>query len=158
MGKNVKKNKGFTLMEMLVVIGIVAMFAVMSLFLDMNNYRGDAFRSEQSVLGMALQTARADALNNINQKRHGVAIHPSGYDGYIIFEGNSYTEVGRDTTKDIEIKSSYNVTFTLTSPTEIVFDQLSGNIIAGAGDITFIDSQRNMTAVISTNYEGKISW
>jgi prepilin-type N-terminal cleavage/methylation domain-containing protein len=164
MGKNKKGqinyNKGFTLMEMLVVIGIIAMFAVMSLFLDINNYRGDAFRSEQSVIGMALQTARADALNNINQKRHGVAIHPGGYDGYVIFEGDTYNPADP---KNENIKSSYNVTFTPASPSEIVFRQLSGDALDVSGnsydgDITLVDSQRNMTAVISINHEGKISW
>jgi prepilin-type N-terminal cleavage/methylation domain-containing protein len=153
--KKVELEKGFTLMEMLVVIGLVGVIATMSLFIDINSFRGDAFRTEVNSLGIALQTARADALNNVDQKQHGVAINPGGYDGYVIFEGNTYDT--RDTSKDEDTKSSYKVMFTPTSPTEIVFEQLSGNANY-EGDITLLDPNRNITAVISTNYEGKISW
>jgi prepilin-type N-terminal cleavage/methylation domain-containing protein len=149
-----KLTTGFTLMEMLVVIGLVGVIATMSLFIDINSFRGDAFRSEVNNLGIALQTARADALNNIDQERHGVAIKPVGYDGYVVFEGNSYDT--RDNSKDENTKSSYEVNFSPTSPTEITFDQLSGN--AEDTDITMIDPNRNITAVISINHEGKISW
>lgn len=157
MGRNIKKSgAGFTLMEVLIVMGIVGIFMAASLFMDMSSYRGDAFRSEEDSLATSLQTARADALNNINQQKHGVAIHPGGYDGYVIFEGETYAT--RDVSHDEDIKASYNVTFSPATPSEVVFEQLSGNIISGAGDITLMDSSRNMTATISTNYEGKISW
>ncbi len=148
------RARGFTLIEMLIVMGILAILAAMTLFMEINNYRGDAFRSEANSLGISLQTARADALNNINQKRHGVAIHPGGYDGYIIFEGDSY-DPADPISKSIE--ASYGVTFAPTSPDEITFEQLTGNANYN-GDITLIDPERNMTAVISINYEGKISW
>lgn len=142
-------------MEMLIVIGIIGMLVALSLFMDLNSYRGDAFYSEVSSLGTALQTARADALNNINQKRHGVAIHPSGYDGYIIFEGDTYSS--SDHLRDESINASYKVIFASTSPTEVAFDQLSGDANYD-GDITLIDGVRNMTATISINHEGRISW
>jgi prepilin-type N-terminal cleavage/methylation domain-containing protein len=153
--KKVNSESGFTLMEMLIVIGLVAVVASMSLFIDINSYRGDAFRSEVNNLGIALQTARADVLNNIDQEKHGVAINPAGYDGYVVFEGDTYTT--RDITKDEETKASYDVTFGSMSPTEIVFEQLSGNANYD-GDITIVDPNRNMTALISINHEGKISW
>jgi len=150
-----KNSKGFTLIEMLIVIGILGVLASMSLFLGINNYRGDAFRSEVNSLGITLQTARADALNNINQKKHGVAMHPGGYDGYIVFEGDSYASA--DHSRDKDIKANYGVTFGPLSPTEIVFEQLSGNANFD-GDITLYDPERNMTTAISINHEGKISW
>ena len=46
-------------MEILVVIGLVAIIGTLALFMDFNNYRSDAFRSEINTLGTALQTARA---------------------------------------------------------------------------------------------------
>lgn len=162
MDRNIKKSvSGFTLIETLIVIGVISILAMMSLFMNLNNYRGDSFRSEVSSLGMTLQTARANALNNINQKPHGVAIHPGGYDGYIIFEGSSYAVA--DHTRDISIKASYNITLAPSSPAEIIFKQLSGNALNSGGvdydgEITFVDPQRNMTAIISINHEGKISW
>jgi prepilin-type N-terminal cleavage/methylation domain-containing protein len=153
-GGTLKLVRGFTLMEMLIVIGLVGVLASVALFMDVNSYRGDAFRGEVNALGLALQTSRADALNNINQSKHGVAIHPGGYDGYVIFQGNSYAT--RNLAFDESIKANYSVTFGAT-PTEIIFDQLSGDANYD-GDVTMTDSQRNMTAVITINHEGKISW
>ncbi|MFZ2484646.1 MAG: hypothetical protein WAX80_01700 [Minisyncoccia bacterium] len=148
-------SKGFTLIEIFVVIGIVMVVVTTSMFIDFGSYRGDAFRGEQASLGISLQKARANALNNINQKKHGVAIRPGGYDGYVIFEGDSYAT--RDITKDEEVEASYGVTFSVSTPSEITFDQLSGNANY-SGDITMTDPERGMTGVISTNYEGRISW
>lgn len=141
-------------MEMLLVIGLIGMIGSMSIFLDINSYRGDAFRSEIDSLGTTLQNARANSFNNINEKRHGVAIHPGGYNGYIIFEGNSFATA--DHAKDLDIKASYNITFGA-APTEIVFDQLSGDANYD-GDITITDPQRGMTGVININHEGRIAW
>ncbi len=149
-----KSDKGFTLMEMLLVIGLIGMVGAMTIFIDINSYRGSAFRAEMDSLGTALQSARANSFNNINQKRHGVAIQPGGYDGYVIFEGDSYAT--RDTAKDLPIKSSYEITFGV-NPTEIAFDQLSGNANY-SGDITVTDPQRGMSLTININNEGKIAW
>lgn len=148
-------REGFTFIEILVVIGIVSAFASLSLLVDFNSYRGDAFRAEVSSLGGALQTARANALNNINEEKHGVAIHPDGYDGYVIFQGTSYAT--RNTSLDAQIKASYGVTISPTSPMEIVFDQLSGTTNYD-GDIMLIDPNRAMNAALSINHEGRISW
>lgn len=155
------ETRGFTMIEVLTVLGILGVIAGIVMYVDLNSYRGSAFRAEQSALGVALQTARADALNNIDEDRHGVAINLAGCSGYTIFEGNSSSTANHS--KDICIKASYGVNFSPTSPTEVIFDRLSGDAItyAGApfdGDITLIDPNRGMTVAISINHEGKISW
>jgi prepilin-type N-terminal cleavage/methylation domain-containing protein len=146
---------GFTLIELLVVIGIITVLAGLVSFVDLNNYRGDAFRAEVAALGSALQTARADALNNIDQNKHGVAIHPGGYNGYVLYEGDSYAL--RIPALDQKVSASYGVTLSPSSPTEVVFDQLSGDA-SYDGDITFVDPNRSITAAITINHEGRISW
>lgn len=137
---------------MLVVIGILAMLGGALSFIDMNNYRGDAFRAERGSLIVSLQTARADALNNINQKPHGVAIHPDGYDGYVIFEGESYAS----STVRTEVAANYGVGIALGSPMEIVFEQLSGNSNYASATITITDPERGITSKIFINHEGAI--
>jgi prepilin-type N-terminal cleavage/methylation domain-containing protein len=154
-------GRGFTLIELLVVMGIISILLGLSLFVDLNSYRGDAFRAEVGALGVALQTARADALNNINEAKHGVAIHPGGYNGYVVFQGDNYA--ARNVALDVSIDASYTVTISPSSPTEVVFSQLSGNAVTALGldydgDITFTDPNRAVTAVITINHEGKISW
>lgn len=149
------RQAGFVFIELLVVIGIIVLLTSLSLFIDVNSYRGDAFRAEVRSLASALQRARADALNNIAEEKHGVAIHPDGFDGYVIFDGASYAE--RNSSRDVPIAASYRVTLSSSSPMEIVFEQLSGNTNYD-GDIELIDPNRAMTATISINYEGRISW
>ena len=155
----IKYQNGFTLIEMLIVIGLIMFIAAMYLFVDMNTYRGDAFRAEMSIIGVTLQTARAESMNNVNQNKHGVAFYPTGVDGYVLFEGNSYST--RDQTKDEVTNASYKINFPST-PTEIVFEQLSGNALYNNiyfdGDISLLDTERNLSKVISINHEGRISW
>lgn len=152
---SVKNNKGFTLMEVLITLGLIAIVAIVVSVLDINNFRGDSFRSEVSTIGTSLQTARANSFNNINQKKHGVAFNPGGFSGYVIFEGNTYST--RDASKDILLPASYIVTFSPASPTEVVFEQLNGNANYN-GDITLTDPQRGLSLVININNEGKIAW
>lgn len=147
--------RGFSLIETLVVVAIMALFASLPLFADVSSFRGDAFRAEVNSLGRALQSARADALNNINQEKHGVAIRPDGYDGYVVFEGDTYA--GRNGARDVRLETSYDIVIAPGSPTEIVFDQLSGSTNYD-GNITLSDPNRAVSAVISINHEGRINW
>lgn len=148
-------KKGFTLIEVLITIGIIAIVAFTVGILDTNSFRGESFRSEINIIGTALQTARANSMNNINQKKHGVAFHPNGQNKYVIYEGDDYTS--RDANKDIDIASSYTVTFDITSPTEISFEQLRGDANFD-GDISITDPNRNFNLKININHEGKIAW
>ena len=125
----IKINKGFTLIEMLIVIGIVALLALLVSFTDISSFRRKSFHSEVDSLGRALQAARIRALNNINQESHRVALTSLDYD--LVFDPSS--------------------------PSEIVFGALSGDSNY-EGDIKLMDLESNMTTVISINHEGRISW
>ena len=135
------------------VLGLLTFVLGSTLFFDINSYRVDAFRAERTNLVTALQTARADALNNINQSKHGVVINPAGYAGYIIFEGDTFT--ASDQATRIAIPASYGVTLASSSLSEVVFSQLSGDT-GWSGQLILIDSERHATSAIVINYEGKI--
>lgn len=153
--KNLRHQNGFTLIEVLITLGLIAIVAVIVSVVDINNFRGDSFRTEVSTIGTALQTARANSFNNINQKKHGVAFNPAGINGYVIFEGDTYAS--RDVTKDVVLSPSYSISFSPSSPSEVVFSQLSGDANYN-GDITLTDTQRGVSSKININNEGKIEW
>jgi len=149
-------QRAFTLLEVLVVIGLFTSIAAISLFIDLNSYRGDAFRAEKTMIGTLLQKARADALNNIDQDPHGVAFFPPDHPtSYVIFSGTSYS-ASLPASREV-FDSSYQIQISPASPTEVVFQQLSGATAFG-GDITLTDPARGMTQAITINQEGLISW
>ncbi len=152
---NSNNRNGFTLIEVLVVLGIVGVVLSSTLFFNLDSYRGDAFRAEGKILQSLLQTARGDAMNNINQQSHGVALHPDGYNGYVLFEGADYAHANEDTV--VQIYESYHMTPSLGSPHEVVFTQLSGNSNF-QGDIILNDETRGAITSISITYEGSISY
>ncbi|MEI7719592.1 MAG: prepilin-type N-terminal cleavage/methylation domain-containing protein [bacterium] len=159
--KTCTHKSGFTLVEVLIVFGIFALLVGLSLCIDPNNYRGDAFRAEESAIVTLLQTARADSLNNIDQRPHGVALFPSDHKGsYVIFEGKEY--VSRNQALDEVLDALYPIAIASTSPTEIDFEQLTGDAMrAGAGydgDITLLDTERGASVSVHINHEGSISW
>lgn len=154
-GGTQRSRSGFTLIEILMVLAIVSMIISATLIFDINSYRGEAFRAERNIVVIALQTARANALNNINQEKHGVKINPSGFNGYVVFEGNDYAS--SDPLLHDRIPALYTTTLDPGSPSEVVFSQLSGDANFD-GEIVLHDPERNMTANIVINHEGKIGW
>ena len=149
-----KPLQGFTLIELLIVIGVVLTFVTASSFIDMSAFRGNALRAEQARLVTLLQTARANALNNVDQKAHGVMISQNGY---------TLFEVNNPDSDPVFIPTQYPVAFGDETPTQVVFSQLSGNAIDVSGnpydgDIVMEDPERGLTFTISINHEGRISW
>ena len=146
------RDKGFTLIEIIIVVAITAVVGGSLLFVDMGNFRGDSFRAEISTLVVALQTARMDALNNVHQSAHGVKIKPPECDGYVVFEGESYlSSMIKECTKE-----NYDINFS--ENPEIVFSPLSGDSNF-EGDIIISDPKRPaQTITVSLNYEGKIAY
>jgi prepilin-type N-terminal cleavage/methylation domain-containing protein len=164
-------SHGYTLIELLIVVGLVLMLIAIALFTDLHNYLGDAFRGERRMLVTVLQTARADALNNVDQASHGVALHPADHpQDYVTFEGDDY-DASDPSSRRVFI-ATYPTDIDPSSPSEIVFCQLSGDATRGVaagtacedhanafeGDITLVDRIRRLTLAVSIDSEGAISW
>lgn len=141
---------GFTLIEVIVVLGIFAILSTMGLLVSMDSYRSYSFRSEQTVVLSLLQKARNQSMANINQKPHGVYIDQVGVQ-YTLFQGADYSH--RDTAQDIVFPG--NASYVLGGVPEVDFTQLTGNP-ATAGNIT-IDDHIHPLVTISVNSEGQIN-
>lgn len=143
-------RKGFTLIEIAIVIGIFVILASFGLFLSFDSYRSQNFRSEQNILLSLLQKARSQSMNNINQIPHSLHISTSPRQ-YTVYEGTSWTT--RNPALDLNFQMNSNITPGGLS--DITFNQLTGapNVI---GDIT-LDGGAGHQAVISINGEGQIN-
>lgn len=143
---NVRSRKAFTLVEMLIALGMIAFIAAMGLWASMDVYRGYSYRSEVKTLVSTLQKARLASMINVNGAPHGVHIASNQY---TIFQGVDYAS--RDTTFDTVITPSPSVTIT---SADVVFEQLSGD--ASNQTITISNGARSNDIVI--NDEGQINY
>lgn len=148
------KGEGFTLMEIIVVLGLLSLFAVMGLVFSFDSYRGYFFRSEYTMFVNLLEKARNRAANNFNESGHGVAVLDSEYR---LFRNDIY-DPDDDTTYESYPKNS---SITFGGPTDIRFFQLSGNIDSCDGDpapCEFTFGYANKTKEITINAQGGITW
>ena len=148
-GGQIAANNGFTLIEILVVIGILVILSSLGLLVSLDFYRSYAFNSERDLLVAALQKARSQSMANINQSAHGVQVN-SGAE-YVIFEGSAYSAgnaANFSMPADPSVSSS--------GDSEIVFEQLSGKV-AAQKQVTLTDP-KGRSAQITINPEGGIEW
>ncbi len=160
------KNEGFTLIEILVVIGILAIIASFGLFFSMENYRGSSFRDERDLLVSTLQHSRAQAVNNVcfgspcpDGKPHGIHFFPKGDpsdDRFVVFQGASFHDTADDALVDEVIKFDNRAVYIDTSlPVDIIFDRLSGN----SDDKSIIlKDDAGHTSTVDINQAGRIDW
>jgi len=142
------KSEGVLLIEILVVIGILAILTGIGLPIGFNIYRQYILSSEQKLFLSVLRRAESLAMANSYQSGFGVAIQPGQL---VIFKGSAFTD--RDASFDeVYLRSaSVNATGTM----EIAFAQISGSPVAPAS-ITLSSASQSKTIII--NAHGMISW
>lgn len=138
-------NKGFTLLEIVLVIGICVILLAVGLPMTFDLYYRASFESEYNLLTSALQQARSLAIINNNQANHGVYV---GTNGYVVFQGASYA--GRTVSQDRVYPRATQVT--VSGATELVFTALSGSVASTSLSLT--DGTRNRDLFV--NSEGLI--
>lgn len=157
-------SAGFTLTEVMVVIGMIAIVSSIGLFVSMETYHNSSFHNSRDVLISALQHARSQAVNNVcvgtctDGKPHGVHIifDASGNASkFIVFQGSSYNP--SDTTNtSFEVGKNVSSNFKVTGMTDVVFTELSGNPVT----IGTLNLSNNIgeSSVITIGAEGQIKW
>ncbi len=171
MAKDIKNNKndGFTLVEILVVMGILAIIASLGLFFSMENYRSSSFRNERDLLVSALEHSRAQSVNNVcfgatcpDGKSHGVHFFPKGdinANTFVIFQGDNF--VSNDPFNEIINFDNKAVYVDTTSTIDIIFNRLSGDLMVLNGEteknVVLKDDAMNIST-ININLEGRIDW
>lgn len=148
-------GRGFTLIELVVTLGILVVLTGFALFFSMESYRSGSFYLDRNMLVVLLQHARAQSMNTLcmgqycgDSKPHGVAI----LDGrYVLFQGPTYD------TRDAEVDLIYdsNSSIAKNGLTEIVFSQLSGT--STPGEIELSDAAAHVST-IAIDANGRITW
>ena len=140
-------EKGFTIFEILIGMGILAVIFAIGLPISWNFYTNYQFDSEVGVFVSVLEQARNSAMVNRNESPHGVYADANQF---VIFQGANYA--GRDVSKDKIFPRSGNVN--LNGPSEIVFSALSGQV----SSTTYSFSRAQRSSNVYVNSEGAISF
>lgn len=142
---------GFTLMEVIVVLGMLSIIAAAGMVFSFDSYRGYLFRAEYGNVAHVIVKARNLAANNFNEAPHGVHFEANSY---TLFVGNSY-----DSSNPSNQVFERNAAITYAYPTDIVFEQLSGNLLSCSTDpCTLSFSYGSLNKDITINDFGGITW
>ncbi len=139
---------GFTLIEVLVVIGLLGLVASLGSAIGFDTLGRSATREERDTLVSLLWSARTRALANMHESAQGVHI-----DGgqYVLFEGPSY-----DISDPDNQMIPRNPAVTISGGPDIIFTQLSGGVSAGTGTLTMTGPTG--MATVEINEAGRIEW
>ena len=149
-----KSQLGFTVIEVLVVIGIFAILAALGLFFSMDFYKTYSYNSEQVNVASVLSKARARSLANVNESWHGVRITGNKL---TLFQGSNPVKswANRNTAKDEDVPASSGLSI---SDQDVIFDQLSGNTGCPPADCVITVSGLGQSKTIKVTSQGAIIW
>jgi type II secretory pathway pseudopilin PulG len=137
------KNKGFTMIEILLVVGIAVSIFFLSAPFGLNFYRTQVVEETQDNINTALQRARHNAILQKNDSSFGVKFNTT-LGSYTIFQGISFAE--RVTDQDEIFYLPAGITLEVPDGEEIVFSKLTGTPnSSGVGSISI-----NLNGVIKT--------
>jgi prepilin-type N-terminal cleavage/methylation domain-containing protein len=139
--------KGFTLVEMLIVLGIFSVMAAAVAPFTYDNYESTLFLSEKSSLVSLLQQARQQSIDNIDGMPHGVHFDN---DEVTVFEGGTYAS---SSSQSGEVDLSKTVT--LAGGVDVVFEQLSGQSSVSMS-LQLIDGRRSASIIVEAS--GRIDY
>jgi len=162
-----KPLQGFTLIEMLVVIGILGLVGTVGLVMSFDSYRQYSYQNDRNLIIATLQKARSQAVNEVcinaliptctGGLPHGVHI---GSGQVVIFQGTTYNPL--DTTNEIvSFSSAATVVGGAGEPTDVVFSELSGDATpnpVGDWNLTVKSTASGESSVITFNTAGQIKW
>lgn len=131
----------FTLIEILVVIGLMGMIMLFTLPVGMETLRQHEFLNARESLRRTLTTAREDAFAGTGGAAWGVAI--IGND-LVRFQGNSY--LSRNASYDVTVPLGALVA--LTGPSEVVFTRPDG-FPATPATLALTDGRRTATTTVN---------
>ena len=161
-------KKGFSLIEILVVIGILGVILAFGMTINLSAFTSGTLQGEESKIVSVLSRARSHAMANMFQTTFGVC-YDSTNKNYVIFQGIT-CNAGATTSelipanKDIATDSASNILTAF----PIVFEQLTGKptpTMISVADAPCLVNEKKVavafqgkTSNICINNEGTINW
>lgn len=144
-----KRNKGYTLLEVLLSVAIISIIAGLSVpvFQSFQNKNDLSVATEN--LSNALQRAQIFSAGIKNDDYWGVKVENSQI---ILFEGNNFAN--RDQNFDEVFKISSMISFS--GDTELIFDKLTGEPASEA--VFILNGLNGDSATVSVNKKGAINY
>lgn len=143
MCNNWLKTKGFTLVELMIVIGITTILTGVSSVVYGNLQKSTQLNDISAQISQNLRLAREQSLAGLNDKSHGVKFNSNQY---ILYQGDNYT--GRSVAYDRSFSVSSALTITAdVSGQEVNFSRGTG-LPSATGTITIAHSIGGAKSVI----------
>lgn len=154
-------NKGFTLVELLIVVAIIASLILVSLNMYGNLQASTQLNENTSQLVQVIRTAREQSLAGWNNNQHGVFIllATSTADQYTLYQGASYATRTASFDRTTIMDNALNLSatgFVLTSGNiDINFSQGTG-LPSATGTIIISQNFSNSSRSININNIGLV--
>ena len=142
------RNKGLTMIEIIVVIGILIVIFAFGLVVDFSSFTSNSLAGEESKVVSILQRARSRSMANLYDSSYGVCYLSSDY---VIFRDGTCDKSATDET----IPESSNITVAFIPNSPVIFSRLSGNT---TGTPTIRLTYGSDYEDITINDEGTINW
>ena len=150
-------SRGFTFIELILVLGLAGLLAAFSMVMSMSTIsRSSVLEARDLFVTLLLHNARENALANIDALPHGIYIDNHCH-RFIRFADTTFTPPPDCTYNPAEISYTSNtLSITNTGGDIVIFEQLSGNVITGAGTITLTNGAETLDITLRTS--GQIDW
>ena len=150
----ISKKAGFTLIEILVVVGIFALILTTGALIGFDSIGRGNVGSERDLLVTLLSGVRAQSLANVNEVSHGIRIEA---DKFTLFDGSAWpgTNPPRVIARNVAVVITSIPPLIPPLPIDVIFTQLSGNVSVPV-DINLTLGAQSQT--IKINAQGRIEW
>jgi len=136
----IKKNSAFTLVEILVVIGVLILIFSIS-FPYFGRFRRDfELNDTTEKIISVLRLARSKTLGSLEASQYGVYF---GEDRYVLFKGSSFQEENIHESYDLP----RGLEFEETDEKEVLFEKINGTVL-DPGSISLTDTKEKKTIYI----------